>query len=91
MGHGKQFPPADELEYFVAGQDFFVQGNIRSHRRRQHQVILFVDQSDAFSLFGLGMIIMSVHDVLCQHAAHDVGLILAGGGDKGVHIQKSCG
>ena len=35
------------------------------------------------------LFILFAHQVFGQQAAHDIGLIFPGGGDKGIHLEQS--
>ena len=89
MRHGQHFAAPNIGEDFIACQNFFVQGNIRAAGSGKDLVVLLVDQRNCFPVgFYLFFILLLAHQVFGHQAAHDIGLIFAGGSDEGIHIQQ---
>ena len=91
VNYGQQFPPADEFQNFVSGQDLHVQRDIRSAGGRQHHILFFGTQGNGFGLIAMGISVSRFHEALGHEAAQDIGLIITRGGDEGVHVHESGG
>jgi len=88
MGNGKQFASADKGQDFIASEDFFVKGDVRAAGGGKNLVLFLGDQRDCF-LVGIEALFPGAHQMFSQEATHDVGFILSGGGNKGIHVQQS--
>lgn len=83
----QQFASPDKGKDFVSCQDFFIDSNIRTTGGGQNHLFLFINKRDRFTLMLIAT--LSLYEMFDQHTGHNIGLILSGCGNKGVHINKT--